>query len=98
PHRTGDDNAQRAVEAALHVQSSLESIGLDSGIGVATGKVFCGPVGSPRRREYTIHGGTMNLSARLMQAATDEVLCDEATMNAVRGKLQFQELPRYLLK
>ena len=38
-------------------------------IGVAFGLVFCGLVGADLRREYTVMGDTVNLAARLMQAA-----------------------------
>ena len=98
PHRTNDDNAHRAVLAAVRVQAALRQGGLDAGIGIATGKIFCGPIGSERRREYTLYGSTMNLAARLMQAAQADIFCDEATQLAAKGKFQFQELPPVKLK
>ena len=38
-------------------------------IGITNGDTFAGQVGSPTRREYTVMGDEVNLSARLMSAA-----------------------------
>ena len=54
-------------------------------IGITTGQAFCGVVGSRGRREYSVLGDTVNLSARLMQHATvsgSGVLCETKTAEA----------------
>lgn len=44
--------------------------GLNGSVGVTSGMVFCGLLGSSgTRREFSVLGDTVNLSARLMQAA-----------------------------
>ena len=93
-----EDDALRAVRAAQEMQAVLRSLGLRHGIGVATGRVFCGEVGGVQRREYTLYGAAVPLAARLMQAASDEVLCDEATFLAVGSRLEFQPLPPIIVK
>jgi class 3 adenylate cyclase len=43
--------------------------GVVARVGVTTGLVFCGIVGSKDRHEYTVMGDAVNLSARLMGKA-----------------------------
>ncbi len=51
-------------------------------VGVTTGKVFLGAVGSETRREFAMVGDTVNLAARLMVAAKGTVLCDNYSHQA----------------
>ena len=71
PPLAHEDDATRGVRAALAIQEELRRLSFRSAIGVTTGMVFCGSVGSDRRREYTLMGDVVNLSARLMQAAKE---------------------------
>jgi class 3 adenylate cyclase len=58
--------------------------------GIATGMAFCGIVGSATRREYTMIGDVVNLSARLMQAAKGGILCGPVTHDASRADVRYQ--------
>jgi class 3 adenylate cyclase/tetratricopeptide (TPR) repeat protein len=105
PPLTHEDDAVRGVQAALAMHAQLRKIGITCAIGMATGSVFCGERGSIRRRDYAMIGGTMNLAARLMQAAevldhgsAAPVLCDSATYEVARIRLAFEELPPTLIK
>lgn len=71
---TGDDpeHASHAVSAALAIQSILarrrfgeQQLTLATRIGVNTGCVVAGSVGSTERMNYTVHGDPVNLAARL---------------------------------
>jgi class 3 adenylate cyclase/tetratricopeptide (TPR) repeat protein len=57
-------------------------------IGLSTGDVFTGNVGSPLRKEYTVMGDTVILAARLMEMAQPgEVYLDEPTVSHARREL-----------
>ena len=71
-----EDDGVRAVRAALGIQAQLRRHRVRYAIGIATGRAFCGSVGSDLRREYTMIGGVVNRGARLMQTALDDVVCD----------------------
>jgi len=85
-----DDDPRRAVLAALDMQAALrryngqlrKQIGceLEMRIGVNTGVVLAGPIGSQRKRAYTVMGDAVNVAARLEHAAPiGSVLIGEAT-------------------
>jgi adenylate cyclase len=65
------DAAHRAVAAAREMLVANERINsttswpLRMGIGIHLGEVVAGNIGSPRRKEYTVIGDTVNFAARL---------------------------------
>ncbi len=87
---TAEDDAERAVRAALALQVELEQFRVDSGrdlgmrIGVNTGPVLLGPIGSTR--ELTVMGDAVNTASRLEHAAPQGgVLISHDTYRLVRG-------------
>lgn len=98
PPLTHEDDAVRGVQLALEVQEELRTSEMEWAIGIATGQIFCGSRGSPRRSDYAMIGNTINLAARLMQAAPDSILCDTATYQAAHHALTFDALPPLTVK
>ncbi|MCB0036327.1 MAG: AAA family ATPase, partial [Anaerolineales bacterium] len=99
PPLAHEDDPLRGVRAALDMADSLEALQWPYAIGVTTGRAFCGSVGSEIRREYTMIGDVVNMSARLMQAAgraysVDQrpILCDETTFQRTRTQIEFEQL------
>lgn len=104
PLSTGED-AIRAVQCALSMlrvrrelnQTSKHSI--EMGVGIATGTVVAGCMGSDQRLSYTVLGTRVNLASRLCDIAqAGEVVMDEETWQEVRSLVQAQPMPPVRLK
>ncbi|HZD01961.1 MAG TPA: AAA family ATPase, partial [Actinomycetes bacterium] len=77
-----ENDEERAVRCGLEL---LRLPGGPFRAGVTTGSVYCGEVGSDTRREYAVIGDSVNLAARLMQAAKPgQLLIDRPTHDRVR--------------
>lgn len=85
------DDASRAVQTALTLQSQLSKV-LTTKAGLTTGVAFCSAIGHfAIRREFAMIGASVNLAARLMAfPANPGVLCDDATrLAAEESRLLF---------
>ncbi len=91
-----DDHVGKAVEMAAHIRARCQQrfaeqgIDLGIGIGVASGMVSVGVIGQ-QRLEYVAVGQAVNLAARLCQnAASGEILLDQATRQQLPDASQFE--------
>ena len=102
PLNPASDHADRAVRAVLTLEESLASFNEEQrsmflpeimiGVGVASGDVVAGNVGSSAKLEYTVIGDAVNVASRL-QAMTKEVgesiLFSAETARLATGVAQF---------
>lgn len=102
PQPTENDtfNAVRtALDMAAYIDSFnqvrphyLEPIGI--GIGIATGKVFAGNIGSVRRIEYAVMGDPVNIASRLealTKSLGGNIIIDSSTRNALMDRIAASE-------
>ncbi|MBU0494690.1 MAG: AAA family ATPase, partial [Chloroflexi bacterium] len=97
-----EDDPARAVYAAIEMQEALSAFAdlttsaggftLKQRIGVNTGHVFAGTLGSALRREYSVMGDEVNLTSRLMGVAAEgQVLVSQSTARRVEGLFELME-------
>lgn len=98
-----EDDPQRAVLAGLEIQEGIEGYveeirlrhGLEFGlrVGINTGLVVVGQIGSDLRMEYTAIGDAINLAARMEQtAAVGTIQISEETYKLVAPFFDFEPL------
>jgi len=99
-----EDNAIRAVKTGIKMQKRAKEIDnklylknglrLKIGIGISTGKVFSGILGSLRIKEFTSIGMPVNIAARLQgMARGGEILISDSTFQQLPGEIEVETLP-----
>lgn len=92
-----------AVRTAVRTQQAMEVLGrqrtlkglrpLGLGIGINTGEVVAGCLGSKERTEYSVIGAPINLAARLEKIALPgQILVGPETRAAIQDEFEFQDL------
>ncbi len=81
-----EDDPERAGRAGLEIVDRAQELGLGATVGINSGEVYLGHVGSDSHRELTVMGPVVNLAARLQgRAEAGEVLVGESTERRVRN-------------
>ena len=103
------DDPTKAIRSAVTMQAKAREINeglsqkngfrLRLGIGISTGNVFSGVLGSVRKKEFTSIGMAVNIAARLQGLAREgEVLITEDTLARLPDKINTHPLEPVLVK
>ena len=108
---THDDDPDRGVRAAIRMMQELAKFNrtridhglkpIDIGIGVNSGDIVSGNIGSPKRMDYTVIGDGVNLAARLESACKQygtNILISEFTFEKLRGTYRTREVDAVVVK
>ena len=106
-----EDDPERAIKASLDMMNLLPKINktlskksktkteIGLHIGINSGTVFVGEVGSAEKMEYTVVGEPVNLASRLKDAAkSGEILVSEPVFRASRYLFEYKAYPPVAVK
>lgn len=96
------DHADRAVQMAIDMQKRISELGdewrqygheLGAGIGINTGFMTVGNIGSDSHRDYTVIGNQVNVAARLeSMAKAGQILISQRTYSQAKVQFEVEEM------
>ena len=102
------DHAARAVRAAIDLQRQLQAFNMQHAdrpplamrIGINSGRVIAGDIGSPVHKAYTVIGDVVNVASRLERsiAQAGEIIVGPATYEQSASQFAWEPLPAAQLR
>jgi len=106
-----EDDEDRGLKAGINMIKSLwewnatrEAKGdmpIDMGLGLNTGNIVAGNIGSSKRMDYTMIGDGVNLAARLESACKQysaRILLSEFTVEKLKGVYRLRDIDKVVVK
>jgi adenylate cyclase len=106
---THRDDASRAIQTAIEMQRETKELkrqwGGDNtrafsiGIGINSGEVIAGNIGSQKHMDYTVIGDAVNIAKRLeSRAHKNQILVTRGVLNMIEDGYQFREIGKLRVK
>jgi len=100
------DHIKNAVSAAFEMQQAFRSAGASAnvllssiGIGIHTGLVVSGNIGSPVKMEYTVIGDSVNVASRISEIASPgEIIISSNILEQIPDFIEVQALQPHKIK
>lgn len=106
---SAEDDTERTLACALEMQAAIGEVNtinagenlppLEMGIGIHTGEVVVGNIGSEKRMKYSVVGDTVNLTARIESFTVGgQILISASTRHVLQGKVRIDGQLRVKMK
>jgi predicted ATPase/class 3 adenylate cyclase/regulation of enolase protein 1 (concanavalin A-like superfamily) len=94
-----EDDPERAIMSGLDMLDAVHQLGLEIKVGINTGMMYFGPIGTQEHQEISAYGEDINLAKRLQEEAQrGQIIVGERTHRFTRRAFEFETLQPLTLK
>jgi adenylate cyclase len=100
------DRERKAIETAIDMQRGIRRMSVPwitdnflTGIGISSGEVVVGNIGSPQHMDYTAIGDEVNIASRLQSIAKGgQILVSDSVYSATKDMFEFRKIGSVIVK